>query len=124
MTLVRISFIICSIIYNLIIMIAVIKTGGKQYKVKEGDIIKVEKLDAEKDKSVDFTDVFLVAAEKGEDVKIGDPVVKGAKVSVKVLTQGRNKKIDVIKYKRKIRYRRKIGHRQNYTQLKIEKIII
>lgn len=112
-------------------MIAVIRTGGKQYKVREGDAIRIEKLDVEAGSSVDFKDVLLVADEKGENpghndgagVKIGAPLVAGAKVTATVLAQGRAKKIDVIKYKRKIRYRRKYGHRQPYTQVKIEKII-
>ncbi|MBU2575526.1 50S ribosomal protein L21 [Patescibacteria group bacterium] len=103
-------------------MFAVIKTGGKQYKVKKGDKLKVEKLDAEKDKSIDFDEVLLVADEKGEDVKIGAPLVKGAKVSAKVLEQGRAKKIDVIKYKRKIRYKKKYGHRQLFTEVLIQAI--
>ena len=103
-------------------MLAVIKTGGKQYKVKAGDIIKVEKIDAEKDKSINFEEVLMTSEEDGSDVKIGSPFIEGAMVSAKVLEQGRNKKIDVIKYKRKIRYRRKIGHRQPFTQVKIEKI--
>mgnify|MGYP001612056753 CR=1 FL=1 len=103
-------------------MIAVIKTGGKQYKVKEGDTIKVEKLDAEAGKGIDFSEVLLVADEKGENVKVGAPFVAGATVAATVLAQGRTKKIDVIKYKRKIRYRKKYGHRQAFTQVKIEKI--
>jgi large subunit ribosomal protein L21 len=103
-------------------MIAVIKTGGKQYKVKEGDTLKVEKLDVEKDKTFDINHVLLISDEKGEDVKIGTPTIEGAKVTAKVLEQGRDKKIDVIKYKRKVRYRKKYGHRQAYTELKIEKI--
>jgi len=104
-------------------MIAVIKTGGKQYKVKEGDKVKVEKLDAEKDASVELDQVLLISDEDGKDVTIGSPMIAGAKVSAKVLSHGRAKKIDVIKYKRKVRYRRKYGHRQEYTEILIEKII-
>lgn len=103
-------------------MFAVIKTGGKQYRVKEGDKVKIEKLDVEKGKKVDFDEVLLVADDKGEDLKVGTPIVEGAKVSAKVLEQGRAKKIDVIKYKRKVRYRRKYGHRQLFTEVLIEKI--
>jgi len=105
-------------------MFAVIKTGGKQYKVKEGDKLKVEKLEAEEGSIVDFDEVLLVSDENGEDLKIGAPRVEGAKVTAKVLEQGRAKKIDVIKYKRKIRYRKKYGHRQHFTEVQIEKIIL
>mgnify|MGYP003973011041 CR=1 FL=1 len=105
-------------------MIAVIKTGGKQYKVKEGAKLKVEKLDVEKDTSIDFDEVLLVSDEKGGDTKIGKPNIEGAKVTAKVLEQGRSKKIDVIKYKRKIRYRKKYGHRQPFTEVQIEKITV
>lgn len=103
-------------------MFAIIKTGGKQYKVKKGDKLKIEKLDIEKDASVDFDEVLLVSDEKGEDLKIGAPKVEGAKVIAKILDQGRAKKIDVIKYKRKVRYRRKYGHRQPFTEVLIEGI--
>ncbi len=103
-------------------MIAVIKTGGKQYKVAEGDKIRVEKLDVEKDASITFDEVLLVSDPEGGNLKIGEPTVSGAKVSGKVLSQGRTKKIDVIKYKRKVRYRRKRGHRQHFTEVQIEKI--
>jgi len=103
-------------------MIAVIKTGGKQYKVAEGDTIKVEKLDAEQDAKIDFKDVLMVGDEAGKDVTLGTPTVAGAIVSGTVLKQGRAPKIDVIKYKPKVRYRRKTGHRQAYTEVKIEKI--
>ena len=105
-------------------MIAVIKTGGKQYKVKEGAKLKVEKLDVEKDTSIDFDEVLLVSDEKGGDTKIGKPNIEGAKETAKVLEQGRSKKIDVIKYKRKIRYRKKYGHRQPFTEVQIEKITV
>ena len=102
-------------------MIAVITTGGKQYVVKEGDEIKVEKLALEEGKTIDF-DVMLAADEEGKDVKVGTPNVEGAKVSATVLEQGRSKKLTVIKFKSKSRYRRKYGHRQPFTKLKIEKI--
>ncbi len=104
-------------------MIAVIKTGGKQYKVSEGKEIKVEKLESEVGKPISFDEVLLVSDEDGKSVKIGTPTIANAKVSAIVLEQGRAKKIDVIKYKRKIRYRRKIGHRQSFTKVKIEKIV-
>jgi len=100
--------------------IAIIKTGGKQYKVAEGQTLKVEKLAVEEGKGIVFDEVLLVA--DGADVKVGMPTVSGAKVTGKVLEQGRDKKITVIKYKAKVRYRRKKGHRQPYSAVKIEKI--
>lgn len=103
-------------------MLAVIKTGGKQYKVKEGDKIKVEKLDEKEGKSIKLKDVFLVADEKGKDVKVGTPTVKGATVEAKVLEHGKSKKVRVIKYKRKVRYRKEYGHRQPFTKLEITSI--
>lgn len=103
-------------------MLAVIKTGGKQYKVKEGDRVKIEKLPGAPNDKIIFDAVLLVADEGGENVKVGTPAVAGAKVEAAVLRQGRAKKITVIKYKRKIRYRRKLGHRQPFTEVKIENI--
>jgi len=103
-------------------MLAVIKTGGKQYKVKKGDKIKVEKLDEKEGKSIKLKDVLLIADEKGKDVKIGTPNVSGATVEAKVLEHGKAKKVRVIKYKRKIRYRKEYGHRQPFTQLEITSI--
>ena len=97
-------------------MKAVILTGGKQYQVTEGDVIFVEKLDAEVDKDVVFDNVLMVGD------KIGTPYVKGAKVTGKVLKHGKQKKISVYKYKPKKKYRRKQGHRQPYTKLTITKI--
>lgn len=102
-------------------MYAVVRTGGKQYAVKEGETLKVEKLDLEPGASFDL-EVLLVADEDGKDVKLGAPAVKGAKVSAKVLEQGRGKKIEVVKYKPKSRYRRKNTHRQLYTKIQVEKI--
>lgn len=102
-------------------MFAVIKTGGKQYKVKEGDTIKVEKLDLEEGKPVEF-EALLIADEEGKDVKVGTPTVSGAKVKGKILGEGKAKKINVIKYKSKSRYRKKTGHRQPFTEIKIESI--
>lgn len=104
-------------------MIAIIATGGKQYVVKEGMELKVEKLDLEEGKTIDF-DAMLVADEEGKDVKVGMPTVDGAKVNATVLEQGRGKKLHVIKYKSKSRYRRKYGHRQPFTKVKIEKISV
>lgn len=101
-------------------MYAVLVTGGKQYKVSEGDVIYVEKLDAEVEATVELLDVLAVS--KDGELVIGKPVVEGAKVIAKVLSQGKAKKILVFKYKRKIDYRKKYGHRQPYTKLQIEKI--
>lgn len=100
-------------------MFAIIKTGGKQYKVSEGDIIKVEKIEAEAGDKIEFDQVLMVA---GDDVKVGIPVVEGAKVSAEVLDQKKDKKIVIFKFKAKKNYRKKKGHRQPYTLVKIEKI--
>ena len=102
------------------LMYAVLTTGGKQYKVSEGDVIYVEKLNVEVDSTVELTDVLAVS--NGETLKVGTPVVEGAKVVAKVVAQGKAKKVTVFKYKAKKDYRRKNGHRQPYTKLVIEKI--
>jgi len=101
-------------------MYAVVKTGGKQYKVAKGDIIEVEKLDVEAGKKVDLTDVLLV----GEDssVKVGSPMVDGASVKAEVLNQKKGDKVVIFKKKRRHNYRRTKGHRQNLTVLKITDI--
>jgi large subunit ribosomal protein L21 len=101
-------------------MYAVVFTGGKQYKVSEGDVIFVEKLEAEVDSNVELSNVLAVSKEDG--LIVGKPVVEGAKVIAKVTAQGKAKKIIVFKFKRKKDYRRKQGHRQPYTKLLIEKI--
>lgn len=102
-------------------MYAVIETGGKQYKVAEGDVIYVEKLDAEVDSTVELGNVLIVSKDD-EELVVGKPVVEGAKVNAKVLAQGKSKKVVVFKYKAKKDYRKKQGHRQPYTKLQIEKI--
>ena len=102
-------------------MYAVLKTGGKQYRVQEGDVIFVEKLNAEVDSTVELTEVLAVTKENGEFV-VGNPVVAGSKVVAKVASQGKAKKVIVFKYKAKKDYRRKQGHRQPFTKLVIEKI--
>ena len=99
-------------------MFAVIKTGGKQYKVAEGDVLRVEKLES-KDGNIVFEDVLLVV--NGE-VKLGKPVVSGAKVSAKVLEEGKGEKKMVFKFKSKTRQHKKKGHRQPYTKIEITKI--
>lgn len=100
-------------------MYAIIATGGKQYRVSEGDVIYIEKIDAQVDSTVSF-DVLLMGNEG--DVKVGTPVVEGAKVEGKVVGQIRGEKIIVFKYKSKKNYRRKQGHRQPYTKVEITKI--
>ena len=100
-------------------MYAIIVTGGKQYKVSEGDVIRVEKLDVEAGKEVTFDNVIAVNDDKTLKVA-GD--VSGAKVSATVVEQGRGKKVVVYKYKRKTGYHKKNGHRQPFTLVKIEKI--
>lgn len=102
-------------------MFAVIKTGGKQYLVSPGDKIKIEKLDAKENKEISFSEVLLL--EKGKSIKIGAPLVKGAKVTAKVLEQGRAKKVTILKYKAKKRYQVKKGHRQPFTRVEILKIL-
>ena len=101
-------------------MYAIIKTGGKQYKVAEGDSVFVEKLDAEEGSSVTFDEVSLVA--NGDDVKVGTPLVDGAKVTAKVEKQGRAKKVVTFKYKPKKHSHTKKGHRQPYTKVVIDAI--
>lgn len=101
-------------------MYAVIKTGGKQFRVEEGTEIYVEKLDVEAGDTYTFDEVLMVG---GEKTVIGTPVVKGAKVVAKVIKQGRAKKIIVFKYKKRKKYRKKQGHRQSYTKLVIEQIV-
>lgn len=100
-------------------MYAIIKTGGKQYCVEEGKVVSIEKLDAEVGAEVVFDEVLLVS---GDDVKIGHPTVTGAKVTGKVLEQGKERKIRIFKYKAKSNYRRRQGHRQPFTKVQIEKI--
>ena len=101
-------------------MYAIFETGGKQYKVEEGSVIFVEKLDVAEGESVTFDKVLAVA--DGDKVTVGTPVVEGAKVTAKVIKQGKAKKIYVFKMKRKKNYRRKKGHRQPYTKVEITKI--
>ncbi|MBE5822427.1 MAG: 50S ribosomal protein L21 [Clostridiales bacterium] len=101
-------------------MYAIIETCGRQYKVSEGAIVLFEKLDVEEGKTVTFDKVLLVS--KDNDVKVGSPLVAGAKVEGTVMAQGKHKKIIVFKYKAKKNYRRKQGHRQPFTKVKIDKI--
>ncbi|MDD5935116.1 MAG: 50S ribosomal protein L21 [Clostridiales bacterium] len=100
-------------------MYAIIATGGKQYKVAEGDIIKVEKLGVEAGASVSFDQVLVV---NNGEVKVGNPTVAGASVTATVVEEGKGKKVIVYRYKRKSGYHKKNGHRQLFTKVKIEKI--
>ncbi|HVK64504.1 MAG TPA: 50S ribosomal protein L21 [Polyangium sp.] len=97
-------------------MYAVIKTGGKQYRVSEGQVLRVEKLSGNAGDKVTFNEVLLVG---GEATKIGQPLVAGAKVEAQINAQDRGKKVVIFKFRRRKNYRRKTGHRQPYTELKI-----
>ena len=103
-------------------MKAVIVTGGKQYTVAEGDVLYIEKLNAEAEATVSFDQVLAVL--DGENSKIGAPVVEGAKVEAKVVKNGKGKKIDVFKYKPKKGQKKHIGHRQPYTEVEITRIAL
>ncbi|MBI2444147.1 MAG: 50S ribosomal protein L21 [Candidatus Magasanikbacteria bacterium] len=100
-------------------MLAVIATGGKQYLVKTGNILKIEKLPAAAGASATFDQVLLTANDEGGEVKVGTPYLAGVTVAGKVLAQGRAKKMRVEKFKRKIRYHKVYGHRQPFTQVQI-----
>ena len=101
-------------------MYAIVKTGGKQYKVEEGRWVDIELLPQQVDEAVEFDQVLLVV--DGENIKVGSPTLEGAKVTGKVEKIGRKKKVIVYKMKPKKHYRRKQGHRQSFTRVKIEKI--
>ena len=101
-------------------MYAVIETGGKQYKVSQGDVIYVEKLDVEAGAEVSFDKVLLIG--EGSDVKVGAPLVDGVSVAAKVIKNDKAKKVVVYKYKPKKGYHKKQGHRQPYTKVEITKI--
>ena len=101
-------------------MYAVIKTGGKQYKVSEGETIKIEKLEVEPGKKVTFNEVLMIAV--GEKVQVGSPLVKKATVEAKVISQGKGKKVNILKFKRRKHSMKQQGHRQLFTEIKIGKI--
>jgi len=101
-------------------MYAVFRTGGKQYRASQGDRLRVERLDAEVGDSVEFDQILLVG--EGADVKLGNPLVKGGKVSATVKAQGRGKKVEIIKFRRRKHYKRHHGHRQHYTEVEITSI--
>ncbi len=102
-------------------MFAVIKTGGKQYKVQAGDLVKVEKLDAEEGKTIKLSDVLMIV--DGEETTVGTPNVKGATVSAKVNSHGRGPKVKIVKFHRRKHHRKQMGHRQAYTELSILDIL-
>ena len=101
-------------------MFAIIETGGKQYKVNEGDIIFIEKLDVNDGDTVTFDKVFALSV--NNQFKSGSPCVEGATVTAKVVKNGKSKKLTIMKYKSKKGYKKKMGHRQPYTKVQIEKI--
>jgi large subunit ribosomal protein L21 len=101
-------------------MYAVVSTGGKQYRVQKGDVLRVEKLPGDVGSPVSFDQVLLMS--DGENVQIGQPVLEGVNVGGQIVEQGKSKKIVVFKYKRRKNYRRKQGHRQAYTAVKIQTI--
>jgi len=103
-------------------MYAVIKTGGKQYKVSTGGKLKVETLPVEVGGEVEITDVLMVA--DGEDIKVGTPMLAGASVKATVLAHGRGEKILIFKMRRRKHYRKTQGHRQNYTEIRIDGISV
>ena len=102
-------------------MYAIIKTGGKQYKVKNDDILAVEKLDGEAGSKLTFDEVLAVG-EEGESLKVGTPMIDGAKVEAEIVEQFRGPKLIAFKMKKRKGYRRKVGHRQNLTKIKISAI--
>jgi large subunit ribosomal protein L21 len=101
-------------------MYAVIFSGGKQYRVQEGDKLKLESLAEEVGATVHFTDVLMVG--EGEAVKIGRPYIEGCRVDATIVSQGRHKKIEILKFRRRKHHMKRQGHRQNYTEVKITAI--
>ena len=98
-------------------MYAVIKTGGKQYRVSEGDTLRVETLDANEGDAIEFDQVLMMG--EGADVKIGAPLLDGSKVTAMVKAHGRGKKIEIIKFRRRKHHMKRMGHRQNFTEVEI-----
>ncbi len=101
-------------------MYAVIEAGGKQHRVTEGETLKLEKIEAATGETIEFDKVLLVGT--GTDVKIGKPIVDGAKVTAEIISQGRHKKVTIIKFNRRKNYRKQAGHRQWFTEVKITDI--
>jgi large subunit ribosomal protein L21 len=101
-------------------MYAIVATGGKQYRVKEGEKLRVEKLSAEVGDAIELDKVLLVG--EGEDVKVGAPYLEGAKVTATIASNGRADKVKIIKFNRRKHYRKQMGHRQSYTEIEITSI--
>jgi len=101
-------------------MYAVIATGGKQYRVEQGEVLRIEKLDAQEGDTVDFDQVLMMGS--GDDVNIGAPYIEGGKVSAEVRAHGRANKIEIVKFKRRKHHRKQMGHRQSYTEIVIKEI--
>ena len=101
-------------------MYAVIGTGGKQYKVSPGDVVRVESLEAKKGDTVEIKDVYMIA--DGDKISVGKPMLASAKVTVEVVDEDRGEKLLIFKHRRRKGYRKTIGHRQNYTAIKIKEI--
>lgn len=102
-------------------MYAVIKSGGKQYRVKEGDTLKIESLPEDVGAKVSFEEVLLVG--EGDKIKVGSPFIKGGKVSAEVVSKGRHKKIHIVKFRRRKHHEKWQGHRQDFTEVKITQIV-
>ena len=98
-------------------MYAVIKTGGKQYRVSQGDTLRVEKLDAGEGEAIEFERVLMVGA--GDNIRIGAPYLEGSRVTAKVKSHGRGDKIEIMKFKRRKHHMKRMGHRQSYTEVEI-----
>ena len=98
-------------------MYAIIATGGKQYRVAEGDLLRVEKLEAEVGSQIDFDQVLLVG--EGDDVRIGSPLIEGGKVTATIESHGRGDKVRIVKFRRRKHFRKQMGHRQYYTAVRI-----
>lgn len=101
-------------------MYAVFRTGGKQYRASKGDVLRVERLDAEEGATIEFDEVLLVG--EGANIQLGSPLLFGGKVKAKVTSQGRSKKIVVLKFRRRTNYKRVKGHRQHYTEIEVTSI--
>jgi large subunit ribosomal protein L21 len=101
-------------------MYAVIESGGKQHRVEQGEVLKLEKLEGAEGDVIDFEKVMMIG--EGADVKIGAPYVEGGKVTAEVVSHGRGKKVTIIKMRRRKHYRRQAGHRQSFTEVKIKEI--
>lgn len=101
-------------------MYAVISTGGKQYRIAQGDVVRVEKLDGEEGASIDFNRVLMIG--HGDEVTLGTPYIEGSIVSGTIKNHGRGKKIEIIKFRRRKNYRKQMGHRQAYTDVEITDI--